>query len=399
MEVTDSDWSRLGVVGKSALVGIGPFVSIGLFSMGAALPKLASDVAGQPNADALVQLIGTVVAPLFAIGSPLAGWLIGRLGVRNVYIASVLMMTVGGVAPAFCDSLYAILAMRVLLAFGVAGGFTAGMSGIARLPDNQRPAILGLNSFVGGAICLPLFPLVGMLAEESWRNAFLVHAILLVMILPGLSLPGNSKDRALPTGHVASRVNRGILAGVPAKLAVATALMGLAIVSSSMYSPFLLSTLGVTGSAKVGQFLGLMSLCSLLGSGSYGWLHRRIGTFGLLILGISATAAGCLAMGMASALPTAVTGMCFLGMGLAVFSAAAYAAAIDWVGPAGNTPAALGVMTFCLYGSQLAFPLISGSLGAAQGPASVFLLISALAVLSLTLAIGLGKSPVLGTAQ
>lgn len=388
MAAAGSGWSTLGIAGKAALVGIGPFVSVGLFSMGAALPRLAQAYGPAPHTGLLTQLIGTVVAPVFALASPLAGRLVAHFGVRPVYIASVGLMAAGGAAPALLNNLYAILACRIMLALGVAGGFTAGMSGIARLPDAQRPAILGLNSFFGGAICLPLLPLVGALAQESWHWAFLTHLVLLPMAALALALPKPdvSADSAASTPHPAS----GLLAGLPLRLLVITGFVGWAMVASSMYSPFWLATLGITQPALVGQVLAAMSLCSLAGSGSYGLIQRRLGTPWLLRIGLGAMAAGCLLIALAQILPMAIAGMGLLGLGLAVYSAACYATAIDSVGSHDHVPAAMGVMTLCLYGSQLAFPLLSSILGTSAGPAAVFALLAGLMALSLMIALSAG---------
>ncbi|HEY6869633.1 MAG TPA: MFS transporter, partial [Novosphingobium sp.] len=345
--------------------------------------------AGTPNAELLVQLIGAVVAPVFALASPVAGKLVGRFGVRTVYIVSALLVALGGAGAALCNGLIPILALRVVLAIGVAGGFTAGMSGIARLPEAQRPQILGINAFVAGAICIPLFPLVGLLAAQSWRTAFLAHLVVLVAPLLALGLPRHEAGPAA-AGHAAVPAT-GLLAGLPVALLAITALGGLAMFSSSMYSPFVLGAIGVTEPGRVGQILGVMSLCSLAGSGSYGFVQARLGTPTMLRLGCAVIAAGCLLIGLATALPLAIVGMGLLGAGLAIFATSSYGTAIDMVGPAGNAPAALGVMTFVLYGAQMAFPGLSGTIGKSAGPGAVFLLLSAAMVLSVVLAISLGR--------
>lgn len=384
-------WSRVGVVGKAALIAIGPFVASGLFSMGSVLPRLGQEFASVPNAALLVQLIGSIVAPVFALASPLAGRLINRFGLRTVYMVSVVLMAIGGAGPALCNDLTAILALRVLLAIGVAGGLTAGMSGIARLPEGQRATVLGLNSFFGGAICLPLFPIVGMLAEESWRLAFLTHLILLVAIPLALALPGTSAARVENAHSGVTTAKAGLLAGLPVILAIVTALSGLAMVASSMYTPFLLASIGVTEPAKIGQLLAIMSLFSLAGSGSYGFMHKRLGTQPLLKLGLVSMAIGCLVIAIAPNVVTATAGMSLLAIGLAVYASSAYAAAIESAGSERAAPAAMGVLTFCLYGSQMAFPFISGQVGESAGPAAVFMLLAGLMVLGLVLTFALHR--------
>jgi hypothetical protein len=366
----------LGWIGKGALIGIGPFVSIGLFSMGAALPRLRADFDGTANATTMVQLIGAIVAPVFAAASPLAGRLINRWGIRRVYLMAVLLMAVGGAGPAVCNSLAVIVGCRVVLALGVASGFTAGMSGIARLPEKQRASILGLNAFAGGAILMPLFPFIGALAQHSWRAAFLVHLILLPMLILALKLPADdgTPENAIPDPQ-GRRV--GLLAGVHPALAIAAAFTGLPIVACSMYSPFLLASIGIADPARIGQFLGIMTLFSLAGSGSYPLLHKLLGTGGLIKLALAAITAGCLVLGRAHDAPVAMAGMGTLAIGVAFFASVIYAATIENLRPGGSIPAAMGVVTFCMYGSQMAFPLLSGLLGSVAGPAAVFLALAA----------------------
>ena len=393
MQAPPDGWSQLGLSGKLALVAIGPFIAIGLFSMGPVLPRLGEAFAGKPDADLLVQLIGTVVAPVFAFASPLAGRLINRFGIRAVYIASVLIMAIGGAGPAFCDSLWAILGFRLLLSIGVAGAFTAGMSGTARVPDSQRPTLLGLNSFAGGVITLPLFPIVGALAEESWRLAFLAHLIVLPTILFALRLPGRdaaaTETEENQSGQPAK--GRALLAGVPGALVIATALSGLGMVASSMYSPFFLASIGIVEPGKIGMVLSAMSLCSLSGSGSYGFVHRFVGTKGLLLLGLGGMSVGCLSIAMAQGLVVAIAGMGLLGAGISMFVPSAYAAAVESVGPGRNVPAAMGVLTLALYGTQMLFPAISSALGGRFGPAAVFLMLGGIMTVAFVLAFQFGR--------
>jgi MFS family permease len=394
MSTSGPQWSALGIIGSAALIASGTFVSIGLFSMGVALPRLAASFADAPNAELLVQLIGAVVAPVFALASPLAGKLVSRFGPRPVYMISVVLIALGGAGAALCDNLTLILALRLVLAVGVAGGFTAGMSGVGRLPEARRPAVLGLISFVGGGICIPLFPLIGELAEHSWRLAFLIHLILLVTLPLALALPRHQTGAEEAAGHHGASAGRGasLVAGLPVALLVATAFAGLAMFASSMYSPFMLSSIGITEAGKVGQILGAMSLCSLAGAGSYGFIQSRLGTPAMLRIGTGAMALGCVLIGLADSLPLAISGMGVLGAGLAVFTAAGYATAIDSVDLAANVPAAMGVMTFFLYGSQMLFPVFSGTLGESAGPGSVFVLVATLMALGLVLLLSLSSA-------
>ena len=45
-----------------------------------------------------------------------------------------------------------------------------------------------------------------------------------------------------------------------------------------MHRPFMPSSIGITKGGKAGQILGIMSLCSLTGSGRYGFIESHVGT-------------------------------------------------------------------------------------------------------------------------
>ena len=85
-------------------------------------------------------------------------------------------------------------------------------------------------------------------------------------------------------------------------------------------------------------------------------------------------------------------GIGLLGAGLSIFVASIYASAIESVSAESSAPAAMGVITFCLYGSQMLFPLISGPVGQWAGPAAVFLLLAILVLLGLVLTVTMKRS-------
>jgi len=384
---SETNWSNLGFAGKAALIGAGPISAIGLFSMGAVLPELGKSFAGQPGAAAMVQLIGGIVAPVFALASPIAGRLAVRYGVKSVLITSLALIAVGGAGPAAASSLLEILILRVLLAIGVAGGFNAGLAGVAKVPDNQRPALLGLLSFVGGAISIAVFPLVGRLAAQDWHLAFLVHLMLIPIALLALALPG---DRARPDqAAVGPSSVGGLLAGLPVMIVLIAALAGLVMVSCSLYSPFHLTTVGATGPEAIGRSLGLMAICSLVGSGSYPFLHRRLRTRGMVILGLAAMIAGTLVVAMSASVTIATIGLGFMAVGLAIFSSAIYAASIEAVDNPGASAAAMGVISFAMYGSPVLFPALAIGVGERFGTATVYFLLNALLVVALLAFLGL----------
>lgn len=379
------EWSSLNLAAKGALAIVGTFISVGLFSLGAALPPLQADFADEPNAALLIQLIGSVGAPAFALASPLAGRLVSRYGVRAIYLASVLIFTIAGIAPAVSDSLIVILALRVIVGIGVAGAFTAGMAGIARMPESQRHIMYGLTAFIGGGLAIFAYPLVGSLAAADWRPAFLVHLMLLPAAIMALFLPRHRQTAGL-SAVAAKAVGR--LAGVPPQLLLAAAVVGWAIVSTSIYSPFYLAAKGVTNPERVGMVLSVMAMCSLAGSGSYGFAQKWLGTKVMVLLAMVLSAAGCVLLAVGGALPLVIVGLGLMGAGLAMFGAASYALAIESIGIAGDPGAATGIVSLALYLPQVLFPLVASVVGGAFGPPMVYAMLAVmLAVATAVLAV------------
>lgn len=377
-------WDKVGLAGKAALALTSTFVALGLFTIGAALPPLQADFAKTNGAAMFIQLIGSIAAPAFALASPLAGAAVARLGVRKVYSFSIAAFALIGAAPAISQSLAVILVLRALLGVAIAGAFTAGMAGIARLPDRQRHTMLGLSAFLGGGISIFAYPLTGLLAAQSWRLAFLLSAALLPVALLVLGLPAEGR-RAAQSGAIHTPMAKSRL---PVSLLTTAVVTGWTMVASSIYSPFYLGAIGITDPAAIGSILAVLAFGSLIGSGSYSLAQKRFGTRRTLAVSLAFALAGCAVLALGSGAIAAMIGLSILGIGLGGGGTAIYALAIETVGPQGDSAAATGLTSLALYLPQLGFPLGAGVVGALLGPPAVY---AAVAVL-LGLAIGLVMS-------
>lgn len=376
-------WLKLGWLARIALLAAGTFPAIGLFSMGAALPAIEKGFAGTPNVSLAVQIVIGLVAPAFALASPLAGRLVGRYGVRSVYLVSLVLFVIGGLGPMICTSLWAMIPFRLILALGVAGAATAGYAGVARVPAQQRQILLGMMAFVGGGITIFAYPIVGNLAAQSWQLSFLVHLIVVPLALTGIALPGHRK--AEPAEHGAHAPSAGILAGVPLTLLIVAIIGGWGMVASSIYSPVYLGSIGVSDPARIGSILAVMSFCSLAGSGSYGFVHRLFGTKGMVLLGLALCGTACAVIASNATVTGVTIGLALLGAGLSTYSAAAYAAAIEAIGPQGDSGSAMGVMNFALFGPGILFPPLAMAIGKASSPSMVYYLMAGLFLFSIVL--------------
>lgn len=377
-------WTGLGMAAKGALALSSTFIAVGLLTLGPALPALQSRFAATANAPLLVQLIGSVGPPAFALASPFAGRLIARHGIRAVYQLSLVAFLILGIAPAATESAVSILALRILLGFAVAGVFTAGMAGIGRLPERQRHTMYGLSAFFGSGIAIAAYQLVGALAAESWRFAFLVNLLLLPAIPFAAFLP---RDATGQRGRMADEAAKGDHSGVSPRLIFAAAVIGWAMVASSIYSPFYLTAKGITDPRRIGLILAVMALASLVASGLYGPLQRGFGTYRVMLAGMFIVAVGCLVLWLVGTAALAPVGLGIIGFGMGASGTAVYAFAVEQTGPRGNSGAATGMISFAIYLPQLLFPVVMGGLGKAMGPAAAYAIVAILLLIGAALLI------------
>lgn len=382
------EWQQLSLGGRAALALSSVFVAVGLFTVGGVLPAMAGDFASVPHAALLIQLIGSAAAPAFALASPLAGRLVGRFGVKALYGWSLALFLVAGIAPAAASSPHVVLVLRVVLGCAVAGAFTAGMTGISRLPERQRHQMFGIAAFLGGAVAIAAYQIVGSLAVQSWRAAFYVHLLLLPAAVLCAFLPGG---RGITAPAETPPSSAGLLAGVPAALVVAATIVGWAMVASSVYSPFYLVSIGIAAPQRIGSILAVMAFCSLIGSGAYGALQSRFGTAKLMKTGMGVAAGGGVVLLTGGDMTTAMLGLGLMGVGLGLCGTAVYGLAVE-MAPDINGGAVTGLVSLAIYLPQVIFPTIAASIAAAFGAQVVYGLVAALLALGMAV-LGLRTAP------
>ncbi len=142
------------------------------------LPAVKEAYADVPYSGMLTKLILTIPALFIGLGSPVAGYLLDRFGRKKVLVTAVALFIVGGTSGYFLESLYLILAGRVLVGVAVAGVMTTVTTLIGDyFTGNERKRFMGFqSSFMayGGVVFIALS---GILTDASWRLPFLLFAI------------------------------------------------------------------------------------------------------------------------------------------------------------------------------------------------------------------------------
>lgn len=172
------DWPMLVTL---LLIGFVPAFSGALINP--TIPAIQNAYSHLPNSETLAQLVSTMSAPIVVIVAPIVGVLLDRYKRKPVLVGALVVFGVGTSAAFFLDSLYAILATRILDGIAVA---TLGVTVPTLVADyydgSRRESVMGWYSAVsmgGGAIAAIVG---GVVADIQWRYIFPIYALALLLI-------------------------------------------------------------------------------------------------------------------------------------------------------------------------------------------------------------------------
>jgi len=382
-----------GRAGLIALLVCTMFPMLGLFAIGMSLPSVAAAFADQPNADILAQLIGGASGLAFACASPVIGMMIDRFGYRQIYIYSLIGYALFGALPVLLDSLPLIVVTRLFFGVTVAGTITAGMAGLGTLPPEIRSRMFGRNAMMASVGAIVVFPLVGALATYGWRTPFYLYLLSLLLVPLAMTLKpdrprkagrGNEgANHAGPAGEQpddqrSAKDAGGSGLGVSPGILMMAAFIGLAMYIGPVFSPFYLTTIGVTDPRLAALPMSAMSIASLLMTANYARLHSKFGTTGLFGATLSLVGLGLIGAGLSPVLPLFIAGMFFVACGLAMFTPNL---GTHISGTSSRPARGIGWAMSAMFAVQVAFPFIVNAIEGALGPASVFLLLGGTAVI------------------
>ena len=160
-------WASIGAVVVGAFV-----VALDQTVVSLALPRIGTEFGAQTGVD------WVVTAYLLALGvaQPTTGWLADRFGRKIVFLASLLVFTVGALLGAIAADLTQLIGARVVQGIGGSAIFPIGMAMIyEQVPLPRRGMAVGSFS-LGIATAPAIGPSLGglIIAELSWRWLFLI---------------------------------------------------------------------------------------------------------------------------------------------------------------------------------------------------------------------------------
>lgn len=135
------------------------------------------------NAGLLVSMVVTLPALGIIISSPFIDILADKYSKNKILMISLAIFAIVGATGAFLNTLYTILAFRVLLGIGIAG---MSICATALLADNYSGAELkkkiGLQSASMGFGAVVLEVTSGVLADISRHAPYYIYLIALIII-------------------------------------------------------------------------------------------------------------------------------------------------------------------------------------------------------------------------
>lgn len=321
-----------------------------------ALPAIRSAFAGAENADVWVRLVLTLPALFTALGAPVAGWLVDRVGRRSVLLGSMALYGLSGAAGGAVSTLTWMLVTRAGLGLAVGGVMTAATTLIADYYEGpRRNDAMGKQSafMAGGGIVYLL--LGGALADLSWRAPFGVYLLAFVLLVPAvltLDEPDPADRRRNDTDGDAAPWLRIVPLFAVGFVGMAAFYM------IPVQIPFYLNQLGAGSGLLIGGAVAVATLMSAGTGAVYGRIQTRLGYLGTLALLLFLFAGGYVIIGQGTTVAGVVAGIAVAGLGMGLLMPTLN----SWLGmlaPAARRGTVLGGLTTCLFLGQFASPLLT----------------------------------------
>ncbi|TWP36232.1 multidrug effflux MFS transporter [Leekyejoonella antrihumi] len=169
----------------AVLIVLGGLSAFGPLSIDMYLPSLPRITGDLSTGDTQVQLTLTGCLAGLALGQALAGPLSDTLGRRRPLLISLVGYAVASVLCAIAQSVYLLIAMRVLQGLAGAAGIVIARAVIRDLREGPALARLFAMVMMVNGIAPILAPIIGaqVLRFGSWRWVFIILTVLGVLLL------------------------------------------------------------------------------------------------------------------------------------------------------------------------------------------------------------------------
>nr|WP_321498202.1 MFS transporter [uncultured Methanolobus sp.] len=338
---------------------------MGAAAIAPALPEMLEFFADVPDAGLLISMIVTLPALGIIISSPFIGILADKYSRKNMLIIALAIFAIVGATGAVLNSLYLILAFRVLLGVGIAG---MTICATALLADNYSGAELkkkiGLQSACMGFGAVVLEIAGGALADISWHAPFYIYLIAL-LIIPGAfvsikdmkkSGSGNQKGHKHVHADISGKQKTLPIKSI-ALIYVATFTLMVLFFSVPTKLPFVLDEKGITSALMIGALISIPGLFGTVGALGQikvsGYLNEmKTNLFFFIMLG-----AGIFILSIAPDMTSLIAGLIITGIAFGIINATN----LSWLGriaPEDSRGKIFSGFTTVLFLGQLVSPII-----------------------------------------
>ncbi|MEN6610728.1 MAG: MFS transporter [Methanoregulaceae archaeon] len=276
--------------------------------------------------DASISLIVTLPALAIAITGIFLGILSDKIGKIRVLVASVAIFTIAGSSGYYLTTIPAILVGRFILGIGIAGIICTTSALIVCYYDGvTRARVLGYQAAAMGVGVLILEVSGGVLAGISWRAAFLIY-LLGIVILAGILMTMKEPVRKCEEIKAASgettEAPRETFPVIPLLVAYITLFMGnLLFFLMPTKFPYLIANmeaarvLGENTALTAGIFLGIGGCASAILGIFYGRIAWRFHRYTILTVTLLAFGIGLCILGFATSLIMVGVAVVLVGIG------------------------------------------------------------------------------------
>ena len=305
---------------KAIMLATGPLFLLAFSAVIPALPRIEAALAHTPGDRILIKQLVGIVGLAIAVGAPLAGFLIDRIGPRVILVTASAIYCLAGMAGLLIHGLPLLIASRALV--GAAAGAidtTALVLINTRLSGNEQAKWMGLHMSALMIFSIVSQPVIGDLAAIGWRWPFALYALCLpVGIIGAWGLrAGRPVRHERSAGNVAG--GERITGSFPLRLVLLALALGTISYSIAIYTPYLLSARGVGDPRIIALVIMGQSAISAAFSMGYGRCRRRLSIGGVFGISLATAAFGCLLSALTSDFWGAVWGLLLVAVGLAWF--------------------------------------------------------------------------------
>ncbi|WMW25181.1 MFS transporter [Methanolobus sediminis] len=336
---------------------------MGSAAVAPALPEMLEFFTDVPDAGLLVSMVVTLPALGIIISSPFIGILADKYSRKNMLMIALAIFAIIGATGAVLNSLYLILAFRVLLGIGIAG---MTICATALLADNYSGAELkkkiGLQSACMGFGAVILEVAGGALADISWHAPFYIYLIAL-LIIPGafISIKDSKKDSPQGQNEHKHVDIQGKQKQLPLKsialIYVATFTLMVLFFSVPTKLPFVLDEKGITSALIIGALISIPGLFGTVGALGQIKVSGYLNEMKTNLLFFMIMGAGVFILSIAPDMLTLIAGLIIAGTAFGIINTTN----LSWLGriaPEKSRGKIFSGFTTVLFLGQLASPII-----------------------------------------